>query len=119
MRLDWPAENPSVACAARRCSGTLRSTQPCSVADTEAFLQNDRVASCAQIFYSSLSVPTRCGSQSDTHMDRQVNRTKMNKAQTSVPTGPPVHLRIERDRWFAVMGLVDCSITMSELPHSS
>ena len=52
----------------------------------------DRVASHGQIFYSSLSVPARCGSQSDTHMDRQVNRTKINKAQPSVPTGPPVHL---------------------------
>ncbi len=24
MRIDWPAENPSVACAARRCTGTGR-----------------------------------------------------------------------------------------------
>jgi uncharacterized protein (DUF2252 family) len=30
-------------------------------------------------------------------MDRQVNRTKINKAQTSVPAGPPVHLPDEAE----------------------
>ena len=28
-------------------------------------------------------------------------------------------LRIERDRWYVVLGLEDCSNTMSEVPHSS
>ena len=33
MRIDWPAENPSVPCAARRCTGTLETRSAFSAAN--------------------------------------------------------------------------------------
>jgi len=37
--------------------------------------------------------------------------------KASACRAPP--LRMERDRWYVVLGLVDCSIALSEPPHSS
>src|SRR5208282_4496876 len=36
-------------------------------------------------------------SRAKTHMDRQVNRTKISKAQTSAPAAPPLHLPDEAE----------------------